>query len=382
MPLTLEQLRTVITRDQALQVIIDELEALGFNGTSWQSGSVQLTVLTGVAEVWRQVSLMVNAVSEMAFNATSAATALTTFSDSQYDNQRITSIATEGLIKLTGGAVGPPYVVNIGDLTAIDNVNGYTYRNITGDTIPVSGPVSLTFQAETPGAQGNVANNTIDELTTPLVGVTIDNPDPGPGTWITTLGIDVEADETLRTRNTSKWASLSYAAPAEAYVFFALTADSDVIRVTVDDTNPRGAGTIDVYIARAAGVAVGADVTTVQAFFDGRRPVTADPEAIAATAQSQALTATIHVTTALHDGAKEAEIEAAGTAYINSLDISGEVLPSGTQGYMIFSELIQAVSDVVGVRRVNFTTPAADVAITAYSVMTTGAITFTYIDID
>jgi phage-related baseplate assembly protein len=161
----------------------------------------------------------------------------------------------------------------------------------------------------------------------------------------------------------------------------ALSADTDVARVLVVDTNPRGAGTLDVYIARSTGAAVGADVTTVQAYIDDRRPVTADPEVIAAAAAAQAFTATIYVTAALNNATKQAEIEAALATYINGLPIGGTVLPGGTQGYMLFSELNQAVSEVVGVENITWTTPTADVAITATQIMTVGAVTFTYTDI-
>jgi len=387
MPLTLTQLRTPITRAQALQQLLDEAQALGFNSSSWGSGSVQRTMLDIVAEVWSQLSLSVDGLSRAVFNDTSDGDALTEFSDSHYDNQRVVQIRTIGLVDCIGAAVGPPHVIAIGQLVVADDVNGFTYRNTTAGTIPVSGTLTLSFQAEVAGVLRNVPNAQITTLNTPLTGVTVNNPDPGSGTWITTQGVDEEADVTLQTRNSSKWGLLNITVPEDGYINLALGADTDVTRASVDDSNPRGAGTVDVYIARATAVATGPETTpgtdaaTVLAAFNTRRAVTADASAVAAAAVAQALTATIHVTTALLDAAKEAEIEAAASAYINGLDIGGTILPPATAGAMIFSELVGAVTAIEGVQSVVFAVPTANVPIAANTIMTVGAITFTYVAI-
>jgi hypothetical protein len=382
MPLTLDQLRTPITREQALQTLLDEAQSLGFSSSSWQSGSVQRTLLTLVAEVWSQLSEFVDAVSRFAFNDSSTGDALTAFSDSHYDNQRVEAVQTVGTVRLTGGAVGPPHVVAIGQLVVSDSVNGYTYRNTTAGTVPVSGTVDLTFQAEVAGLSRNVANNTITTMNTALAGVTCNNPPLPSGTWITTLGVDEEADSVLQTRNRAKWGVLAYDTPAAGYEYMALTADTDIARVGVDDSNPRGPGTINVYIARATGIATGADVSTVQAYINDHKACSADVLVAASTAQAQNLTATVHVTAALNTTTKQAEIKQAAYDYINSLAIGGEVLPGGTAGYLIYSELVGACTAVEGVRRIVFSAPAAaDVAVTAWRVVTVGAEAWTFVSI-
>ncbi len=382
MPLTFAQLTTPVTRDQVLQDMLDELQSLGFNVTSWQSGSVQRTLLTAVAEVWSTATESVAFLATMAFNDTSETDALTFFADSHYDNQRVTNLATEGLVVLTGGAVGPPHTIVAGDVVVRDPVSGETFENTTGGVIPASGTLIPTFKARTPGTNGNVANDTITEMVTSFTGVTANNPDPGSGTWITTLGVDTEADATLRTRNTTKWAVLNFAAPREAYVQLALGADSDITRVTTDDSNPRGPGTVDVYIARAAGIATGADVTTVQDEIDDKRPVTADVLAIAAAAQAVVVTGTIHVTTSLNDATKQAAIEQAAIDYIDGLVIGGEILPPATTGVVVFSELLGAITAVAGVRSVALTAPTVDVAVSGFSVATLASPSFIYVNID
>lgn len=384
--LTLSQLRTPIARNDALDSVLAVLKSLGFATGSWQSGSVQRTLVEGTAEVWSALSQGVAALADMAFNETSTGSFLSAFSRSHYANLRVGAVHTEGLVVLTGGAVGPPHTVTAGQLIAADPVTGYTYRNIAGGTVPASGTLTLTFRAEVAGAARNIANGALTVLKTPLAGVAISNPDPGSGTWITTQGLDEESDERLRLRNSSRWATLAYATPADGYVHLALAADTDVTRVLVDDSNPRGPGTLDVYIARATGVASGSDETTVQAYINTRRPVSADPLVIAAPASAQPVAGTVHITAALNTPAKHAEIAAAIDTYINSLPIGGEVipgvpLPPGTSGFLVHSELVGAMTDVEGVRRVALTTPTADVAIVSFTLATPGTKTLTFVSI-
>lgn len=392
MPFTILQLQTPITRDQALTTMLNNLQALGFNVTSWQSGSVQRTILTEVAETWSTATEFVATLVNMAFNDTSTDAALTTFSDSHYDNQRVTNVLTQGEMIFTGGAVGPPHTVSPGDVRVQETVSSQTYINITGGTIPLSGSVTLDMEAQSPGVAGNIGTGLATlELVTSFSGVSVTNPlIVGSTTWITQLGVDEEADATLQTRNTTKWTTLNFATPDGAYVQISLRADSDITRVTADDTNPRGPGTVDVYIARATGVATGADVTQVQTTgtddfaVDKKRPVTADALVIAAPAQAVTVTGTIHITTSLDDaaGVKRAEIEQAAIDYVNSLDIGGEVLPPATTGVLVFSELLGAITAVVGVRSVSLSSPTADVPISGFSVATLGAPSFSYVTID
>jgi phage-related baseplate assembly protein len=383
MPLTLEQVRTIITRDEALDELITVLQSLGFNTTAWQTGGVRLTLLTGCAEVWAQMSTVASALSYFHFNDDATSTSLTALSSSHYDNTRVAATRTVGDVDLIGAAVGPPHVVAIGDLVVADNINGYTYRNITGGVVPASGTLTLSWQAEVAGEDRNVADSTIDILQTPLAGVTCNNPGPS---WRTTDAVDEETDAVLRLRNSTRWSTLSYATSAGAYEQFALAADSTVARVFVYDT-VASTGVLSVFIASSSGALGAGVVTTVQTAIDLQKPLTADVTVISVTEVAQNFTAEIFVTASLNNAAKQAEIEAALDTYINGLPIGGTVLPAGApQGYMLFSEVNEAISSITGVENITWTTPTADVAITSATatvanVMTVGAVTFTYTDI-
>ena len=385
MPLTLEQVRTTITRAEALGSLITVLQSLGFNATSWQTGSLQLTLLTGCAEVWAQMSHHADALSRFHFNEDSTGSALTAFSASHYDNTRTAATFTEGNVVLTGAAAGGPHNVVIGQLTVADNINGYTYRNTNAFTVPLGGVAipPAVFKAEVAGADRNVANNTITLLQTPLAGVTCNNPDAN---WRTVDGVDAESDATLRLRNETKWSALSYATSAGAYEQFALAADSTVVRVLVYDSLA-STGVVNVFIADNNGTCAGAVVTTVQDYIDLKKPLTADVTVIAATEVTQAFTAEIFITASMNNATKQAEIVAALNTLVNGLDIGGTILPAGApQGYLLFSELNDAISGIAGVEGITWTTPTADVPITVATeavanVMTALAPTFTYTSI-
>lgn len=382
MALTLEQLRATVTKDEALAVLLSELNTLGFPTTSWQSGSLPLTLLELFADRERRLSEVVSALAELAFNSLSTGNALTLFSSSHYDNARAPAVRTRGTVKLTAVPTAGPYVIAVGQLVVADVTDGFTYRNLTGGTIPLGGTLDLTFEAEVAGAARNVPNNSITVFLTPLAGVTVSNPPvPPSSTWITQNGVDEESDAALRIRNLTKWATLSIASPKDAYVNIARQASAAIARVEIDDQNPQGPGSTDVYIAGATGVSGVAEVAAAQALLDQKRPVTNLVRVLAAVAQVQDFTATIHVVAALNTPTKQTEIQQALRDYINGLPISGTFLPAAPNGVAVFSEMVGALTAVVGVERVSLTTPAADVAIAMHRVMTVGVLAFTFVSV-
>ena len=386
MALTLEQLRTIVSRDDALADILVTLQSLGFNTTAWQAGSVQRTMLTGVAQVYATFTGIVDGLSRLAFNSTSEGTALTLFADSHFDNQRTGATSTSGTVVLTGGAVGPPHVLAIGAVIVAD-ATGRTFINTSGGTVPIGGVCAppLTFQAQIAGTDGNVANDTITVMQTSFAGVTCNNPDPGGGSWITVLGTDTEADVTLRARNTAKWGVISVSDPADRYEYFIRTAVAGAVRVEVDDQTPDGPGTLRAYIASATGVSPAADVTATQAELERiKNPtakVSAPSGAFAADAQPQTFTYTAYILTASNTAATRAAIEAALSDYVNTLPISGDIFPDAAIGIFVRGECEAAMTDITGVERIAWTLPAGNVNIVAHDVMTISSINGTYTSI-
>jgi uncharacterized phage protein gp47/JayE len=375
--LTLAQLRTPITEDQAVQTLLDQLQALGFNVSSWQSGSVERDIVEAIGFVLADSTKSTDALSRLGYNDSATGDALTELSRSHFDNTRDPGQRTQGIVTLTDvGGIGP-VSFNPGDVVVSDkSTPANTFRNITGDTLPALGFVQLTFEAEIAGADGNVANGEITELVTAIAGVTVDNTTnaPGSATWRSLEGADVESDPTLRVRNSTRWARLSIAKPADAYINIALGV-TGVARARVDDTNPRGPGTVDVYIAGPSGTVGGTEVAAVQTAIDAERPVTADVLVIAATAITQDLAGSVFVDPSVYDGPAgvlETNVKQAADDYINSLPIGGVVLPPGPGGVMPRSELVGAMTAVDGTEAVALSDPAADVPVATFEIVIRG----------
>lgn len=381
MPITLGQIRQPVAENDALDLWLQLLDEQGFSATSWQPGSVALAIVTVGAKLYSSVTYLVAWYSLQGFNDTAEGDGLTAFSASVYDNQRLAPTSTAGLCELTNVS-GAPHIITLTQLEAEDENEGLKYRNTTAGTIPAGGSLVLTFEAEGPGSQYNVPNNTITVLNTPLNGVTINNPDPDPGTWITSEGSDTETDDRLRLRNTSKWGTRTYATPEAGIVSFALEADDDISRVAVDDSNPGGPGTTDTYIAGAAGPSSQDDVDTAQAYIDARIPITSvvGHTVIAALANVQPFSGTIHVQAVLNNPTTQAAIEQALTDYLNALPIGGVRLEPDGQGYAIRSEWLEAMTAIPGVERVR-TDPDDDIPVPDWQILTPGAYSFTYISV-
>ena len=380
MSLTLEQLRTPLTNDEALNGLLTIARSVGFNTTAWQSGSTQRTLLQIMATVWATTTQVTDSLSRLAFNSTSFGDGLTAFSSSNYDNARIAATSTIGDLVLTGGAIGPPHVVAAGDVVAAD-ASGTAFRNLVGGVIPASGSLTLSFTADNPGTIGNVNNATITILQTALAGVTVNNPDPGSGSWITTLGTDDETDAALQQRNTDKWGTLSPSDPEARYAYFIRTAVPSATRVEIDDGNPDGPGSLRAFIAGATGVSSGADVAATQTELERIKNPTANVLALAALAQVQPFTFTAYILTANNTAATQAAVQQALENYTNSLPIGGELFPDAMNGIWVLSEAIQAMSAIAGVERVEFAVPTGNTPVTAHRVMTVGTITQTYVAI-
>lgn len=366
---TLEQLITPVTPAQAEATILGILQLVGFPATSWQDGSFPKTVVKMFAEVYSDVTEVVAVVTRGGFNDLAEGPWLDLYSESQYDNERQAGQQTEGLILLTDTG-GGPYTISVSQLI-VQTASGLSYRNQsqfadvdldepTVGILPLNGTLALTVQAETPGDEYNVANGTITVLATPLPGVTVSNPDPGSGSWITLVGADEEKDPELRLRNKTKWATLGTGASKDAYISWALTGAPTVTRVQVDNANPDGPGTVRVYLANSAGGATAQEVTDANAFIQARRAVTATVTVLAATNVPITIDATVTVRTAF-----SAAYLASFTTLLTDFSQTNEI---GTDVFL--AALIELLMIPSGAVNAVITSPVGDTVINAGEVAT------------
>jgi hypothetical protein len=260
-----------ITHDGAKQTLLQLLDAVGFTATSWQEGEPALACVELSAEIWSQLSKAAVFLKGFALNSTSSGDALTRLSDSHFDNQREGAVTAQRRISLSCAAGSGPHTLNLGSVVIV-HADGDTYRNVEdGVTVyPVvlssGGSLSgLVFEAEVAGSAANKGPGSVTTLLTTLAGVTVTSDIPERD------GSDAESDPVLKKRNTTKWALLTeFELIDDAVINIALTATQAVTGVVVDSTNPRGAGTFDVYMAGDLVTASASDITAAQDALDRR----------------------------------------------------------------------------------------------------------------
>lgn len=381
--LSLSQLRQPLTRTQALERVTNLFTSLGFQTTSWADGSIQKTFLMSLAIVLSDASEVVKTIAEFGFNAYSTGVALSEFSRSRYQNERVEAVATKGPMTLSSTA-SIPYTIAVGQLIVATS-SGIEFRNTTGGTLSAGSAGSpstlvLTFEARKKGAQGNVANGAVTRLLTPLAGVSVANSSGTP--WYTTAGSDEESDASLRARNQTKWATLTVEYVAETYE--AIARDAGATKVKVHASNPRGPGTIDVYCAADTARLGTSTMQAIQEAFAARAFQTTDEWAHPWT-DTDSRVATRHPTeaeldvtaTLYHDPSVDGAtiVTRARTAledFLAALPIGGSDYSPGPANVVLREDIIDVLKSVEGVRTVVLTTPSATVGVGTLALVVEG----------
>ncbi len=376
-----------VSHDDAKQAILAELDTLGFTVTSWQEGSLALFCVECGAQVWHQLSKYAVFLKTFALNATSTGDGLTQFSYSHYKNTREASIAAQRAITLACSATEGPHTINLGDFVT-SHADGATFRNIDG--LAVVYPYSLgsgtskqfLFEAEVSGVGGNVPNGTATAIVTTLAGVTV------TADTLSRSGVDAESDTRLKLRNETKWDQISeFEKTANACENIALNASTAIIQVGVDDTNPRGAGTFDVYIAGLDSTAGVSDVSDAQAAFDlrvmgsGSTPKTA--LVIASPESTLDITGTIYFSSSYTAADAQAAVETALVDFLRTIPLGGFDFSPGPSAVVPVNDIESAIKETTinGVRPIKtvvLSVPAADFSVASFAKVTRGTWTFTY----
>jgi len=364
--------------------------------TSWQSGGAFRTVVEIEAQALADLSTAQSVVTASGFlaawlNPTSMGLVgappdawLDLLGQNVYGLTRNAAAVTQGLATLTAAAAAGPYTITAGTMWWADAA-GHRYSNLNGGTLTLGGTLQLTWAAESPGAAYNIGTGSaLSIVAGTLAGVTVANPDPGSGTWVTTQGADAENSIAYATRCQNRWPSLSSpgASPAAVYQLWALSAEAaaghgtTVTRALViaDAVTP---GQVDIYLAGTAGAAGAPAVTDVNTYVQARVGITNSALVQAATNVAITVAGTVNYFAAQTTlAAVQAAVAAALSKYINALAIS-----DGTAAQKVYwSQVEAAVAGAAGVRNVlALTTNAgtADIALTVGGVATlTNSLTF------
>lgn len=398
--LSVSQLQTPPTRAEITQWLIDTLQDYGFQTTGWQPGRIQWTILNAVATVAALFAQVAANLTKASFNSTSTGAGLTLFSASRFDNTRDDAIKTAGPFTFANTAT-VPYSVQVGALVVTDSA-GVQFVNTAAGTIPASSTgTTIAMEAVLAGAAGNIANGATLTLVTPLAGVSATNPSPGtdgdgnPLPWYsTTTGADLESDSELQQRNATKWGLLAVEKTSTALENLALK-QNGVSKVTVRGDNPRGPGTVDIYLAGDSAILGTSDMEAAQAAFADYTfqtdanwpPAITDGFTFPLTATQvycrQPATQELNITGAVYydPNYTEAEVKANLQTVLDDFvaltPIGGRDYRPGPSNVITLGDILQAMETTIGVRTVTLTAPTGNVAVGVNTLITAPADWFT-----
>jgi uncharacterized phage protein gp47/JayE len=377
MTVGLNQLLERIPRGPAFDFLLTQMQALGFETTGWASGKIQRTIVTLSSWVMADASEVVRQVGLFGSTLTATGSPLTELSRANFENTRHEAVRTVGPYTLANAGT-TPYTIIPGQLL-LGATTGPEFENTTGGTLAAGGTLTVTIRALKAGASGNVASNAITRLLTPLAGVTGNNPPPAVGVpWYTTAGADEEAPAALRLRNSSRMGTLNQIAmPGSGYEHLARSV-TGIVKVTVDDQNPRGPNTLDVYIATASGPAGGGDIAAVQALVNAKRSPSCDALVLAPSTLSLNPAYIIDMRAGHNTSENQLRIGKAIDDYVSTVPIGGFKFSGESSGKMPLSELNDAITSRPGVDRVTCTSHVSDPSLTPLQLLVVGTKSLTF----
>ena len=216
------------------------------------------------------------------------------------------------------------------------------------------------------GRSGNAAAGTIVILTACPVGITgCTNPAPFTG------GSDQEDDASLRSRILESYQRLPNGANAAWYEQTAMGHEGVAAARAVG--RARGIGTVDVYIATAAGLPNGTLLAAVQADLQERREIAVDVQVKAPAAVEMDVSAELAVREGADFSAVKAAAEQALASFFSGRRLGGPVL---------LAELGDLLYHVEGVENYRLLAPAADLAAEDGTLPMLGRVTVTEMEAD
>jgi uncharacterized phage protein gp47/JayE len=377
MPLNLTDLQTPVTKESVRSVILDLLACLNFPVDSWQDESAARSFVETQAHLLAVQSQSVATLALMVFIPTATGTFLDALVQSHVDMTRNAAVGSAFNVDLVNSG-GATHAVTPGSVL-LKASNGAMFQSNESASVTANATTTVEFVAQIAGALGNVGPQDL-ELVTPLAGVVASY----DGALIT-AGADEESDTKLRERAQAKWGALRVEKVDLGLVSLAREASPSVHGVSVDSENPRGPGTVDVYLASETGTIGGADLALVQAALDAALFGTGTDEeaglALAAPLQTVNLAATIYVR-----GADPADVVSRLTAawddFLLDVPLGGFDLSPGPVNVIQRAQIVAALialayADTISpIVSIDVTTPSADVAVGLHTKAVKGSVAF------
>lgn len=353
---TLADLLSPETAEDALNVLLTDLAAQGFPTTAWDDFDPIVGILRADARALSDLLRLLSITARAGLVELSPGTDPNSPGDwlsllaNNYGLSRASSTFAKIKATVSLSPTASPYTLSAGGLT-IEHVSGstrYRYTSNAAFTGVIAAGSSLTIELDAESA-GRGYNRPLSALVAPvqsIPGMTVVLADAGDGTPMVRAGVDRERDASLRARLRTRWDTIGVQKTTSALEFLALNTPgvaTPVTRVSIDATNPRGTGTVDVWIATDAGPALGADVALVNTYVRDRSAIGSDVLVQPAVAKTIAIGCEVRA-----PSATSADVVAGLTAALDDLVSS---VPLG--GTLYLSQIVDVLQDEsLGVRNV------------------------------
>lgn len=284
---------------------------------------------------------------------------------------RVPATKTRWLFRLTAAIGAGTITAGARELVA-DAGGGVYFDNMTAISIADGTSAYVEFECRTAGIVGNVLAGAVTAFQIGRSGLSVAN----PAGYLTFAGRDKERNLDYVARGRAQFASNSKGGARAAYLVWVVEAfeaaglECTITKIGVDDANPTGPGSTDIYGANSSGPATVNELAIADAYLQARRGLgTGKLRMLAAPALEIAIVAALYV-----DGNDNAVADS--IVALNGVKADFE-LGGGTKG-KLFTDTIRGAllgpDGVVGVYKLDIISPAADVALSSpYQ-----TITFTY----
>lgn len=360
------------TADEFFAIGLEVARVLGLPVTSWRAGDPTRADFKFVAEALEVKEEIASQFAKSAFLSTA-----------EGDWKRLHAVEVYGVTPAEDtyatpdvtllNSLGGRYEIAPGDITVKASVLDKTYHNTTGGTL-TPGPgstLTLTFEADEPGAASSVAANEVDELVTTMLGVTIQSSTAASAR-------DAASPEEIDEQCAASLGALSPNGPDDAYEYVVrnseLTGVTDITRAWADGDSADG--TVTIYVASATGAVAGGSITAAQdAVEQWATPLCHTPTVVNAT------TTTIDVDGTVSGLDLPADFEALCQAAIVSL-FAATPIARGSGVSIALSAIVSKIQQTLesnGASRVKVvvTTPAAEPSLAAGAVPVLGTFNLT-----
>lgn len=357
--ITLGQLLTPVSQDQATESLLQYLAGQGYQATSWQDGSIQKTLVKGFAFLYSALSQVVSDLAAAGYPKLAHGLYQDALGQFFYNLDRVPATATIGTITLTLSAAAAPASWAASDLVVADaqQAPANSFRILDPGSLAPGGSGTFSFAAESPGAAGNITPNTTLFFWTPITGLKATNPVLlGSNTWVTTPGTDEESDDRYADRMIGRWSRLTYGNTEGAYRAWALEALPALTRVTAGAAgNP---GDVLIVGATALGGLDAGKIATITNYISGvtdnigRRPIN---DVLFVQSATTVTTPALNLTVTCDSQFANTAVTRCVSALLSlfgSLPLGGEKISPNPLGYVFASRIYQTIMSLQGVRNV------------------------------